>query len=107
MAFADNAVVKGLLERSGEAALPIILVDGEVAFAGRYPTRDELARWLDPAPAAPETPGAAAGSCCSVVLAANSHGSTTAPNDETVRPEPVEGVVRQAHHERHFALRTR
>jgi len=65
MAFADSAAVKGLLERSGEAALPITLVDGEVAFAGRYPTRDELARWLDPAPAAPEAPGAAAGSCCS------------------------------------------
>ncbi|OHC76687.1 MAG: transcriptional regulator, partial [Rhodoferax sp. RIFCSPLOWO2_12_FULL_60_11] len=32
MAFADNAAVKGLLERSGEAALPITLVDGEVAF---------------------------------------------------------------------------
>lgn len=65
MAFADNAAVKGLLERSGEAALPITLVDGEVAFAGRYPTRDDLARWLGTAVAAPEAPGAAAGSCCS------------------------------------------
>lgn len=62
MAFADNAAVKGLLERSGQAALPITLVDGEVAFAGRYPTRDDLARWLGPVAAAP---GAAAGSCCS------------------------------------------
>ena len=34
----------------------------------------------------------------------NSRGSATAPNDETVRPEPVEGVVRQAHHERYFTL---
>lgn len=65
MAFADNAAVKGLLERSGEAALPITLVDGEVAFAGRYPTRDDLARWLGAVAAAPEAPGAAAGSCCS------------------------------------------
>jgi hypothetical protein len=31
MAFADNAAVKGLLERSGEAALPVTLIDGEVA----------------------------------------------------------------------------
>jgi hypothetical protein len=46
MAFADNAAVKGLLERSGEAALPVTLIDGEVAFAGRYPSRDDLARWL-------------------------------------------------------------
>jgi len=70
MAFAENAAVKGLLERSGEAALPITLVDGEVAFAGRYPTRGDLARWLGSVAAAPEAPGAAAkaaasGNCCS------------------------------------------
>src|SRR3990167_2278554 len=40
MAFADNAAVKGLLERSGEAALPITLGAGEIAFARRYPTGD-------------------------------------------------------------------
>lgn len=45
MAFAENAVVKGLLERTGEAALPVILMDGELALAGRYPSRDELLRW--------------------------------------------------------------
>jgi hypothetical protein len=45
MAFAENAVVKNFLERSGAEALPLILVDGEVALAGRYPNRTELARW--------------------------------------------------------------
>jgi len=65
MDFANNAAVKGLLERSGEAALPITLVDGEVAFAGRYPTRDDLTRWLGTAVAAPDAPDAVAGSCCS------------------------------------------
>jgi hypothetical protein len=45
MAFADNATVKGFLERSGQEALPLILVDGEIALAGRYPSRAELARW--------------------------------------------------------------
>jgi hypothetical protein len=45
MAFAENAVVKSFLERSGAEALPLILVDGEVALAGRYPNRTELARW--------------------------------------------------------------
>jgi len=45
MAFAENPLVKGYLERSGAEALPLILVDGEVALAGRYPTRAELARW--------------------------------------------------------------
>jgi len=41
IAFAENAVVKAFLERSGQEALPLILVDGEVALAGRYPTRAE------------------------------------------------------------------
>jgi hypothetical protein len=39
MDFANNQVVRGFLERSGEEALPLILVDGEVALAGRYPNR--------------------------------------------------------------------
>lgn len=63
LAFAENATVKGFLERSGPEALPLVLVDGEVALAGRYPQRAELARW------AGITPGAAkekdAESCCS------------------------------------------
>jgi hypothetical protein len=45
MEFANNQVVRSFLERSGEEALPLILVDGEVALAGRYPNRTELARW--------------------------------------------------------------
>jgi hypothetical protein len=53
-----------MLERSGEGALPLTLVEGEVALAGRYPTRDELARWAVIAAVAIPTP-AAAGGCCS------------------------------------------
>jgi hypothetical protein len=45
MAFAENAVVKFFLERSGAEGLPLILLDGEIAMAGRYPTRKELARF--------------------------------------------------------------
>ncbi len=45
MAFAENSVVKSFLERSSAESLPLILVDGEVALAGRYPNRTELARW--------------------------------------------------------------
>ena len=45
MAFAENLLVKAFLERSGADALPLILVDGEVALAGRYPNRAELSRW--------------------------------------------------------------
>ncbi|WP_192459113.1 arsenite efflux transporter metallochaperone ArsD [Musicola keenii] len=60
--FAQNETVKGFLARSGKESLPLTLVEGEVVLAGRYPHRDELARWgmlsaaVDTAPAAP---------CCS------------------------------------------
>jgi hypothetical protein len=45
MAFADIAVVRGFLECSGAEGLPLILLDGEIAMAGRYPTRKELSRF--------------------------------------------------------------
>ncbi|WP_434778918.1 arsenite efflux transporter metallochaperone ArsD [Neisseria sp. Ec49-e6-T10] len=45
LAFAENEVVKKFLERSGADALPLILMDGDIALAGRYPTRKELAQW--------------------------------------------------------------
>jgi len=65
MVFAENAAVKGLLERSGESVLPITLVDGEVAFAGRYPSRDDLARWLGVmAPATEPAAVASSNACC-------------------------------------------
>lgn len=46
MEFAENAVVKSFLERSGQEGLPLILLDGEIALTNRYPRRAELARWL-------------------------------------------------------------
>ena len=61
VAFAENATVKGFLERSGQEALPLILVDGEVALAGRYPNRAELARWAGRRGSAAE---AKQGGCC-------------------------------------------
>lgn len=45
MAFANNATVSKFLERSGSEALPLILVNGEIALAGRYPTRPEITHW--------------------------------------------------------------
>ena len=44
-AFAENAAVKDALEVAGEAALPLVQVDGEVRSRGVYPSRDELAAW--------------------------------------------------------------
>jgi hypothetical protein len=66
LVFAENATVKGFLERSGQEALPVILVDGDIALAGRYPNRTELARWAGVA----DKTEAKQGSCCGVVPAA-------------------------------------
>ncbi len=60
--FANNTTVKGFFQRSGEESLPLILVDGEVAMAGRYPSRAKLTRWAGVA--AVPTVNKAAGSCC-------------------------------------------
>ena len=63
MAFVENMAAKSFLERSGQEALPLVLVNGEVALAGRYPNRTELARWAGiPQVVAESKPG---GSCCS------------------------------------------
>lgn len=66
MAFAENLVVKAFLERSGAEALPLILVDGEMALAGRYPNRAELARWagINLPEAKPQTACCSGSSCC-------------------------------------------
>lgn len=61
LAFAENTLVKAFLERSGAEALPLVLVEGEIALAGRYPTRVELARWIGISPAEE----AAKSACCS------------------------------------------
>ena len=64
MAFADNMQVKRFLERSGADSLPLILVDGELALAGRYPQRAELARWAGVVMPDSSATAQAAGSCC-------------------------------------------
>jgi AhpD family alkylhydroperoxidase len=44
-AFAEQAQIRQLLQAQGDKALPAVLVDGELKSSGRYPPRDELARW--------------------------------------------------------------
>lgn len=52
MAFVNNAVAMAFLQRSGAEGLPLLLLDGELALSGRYPSRAELAGWMGwPAPA--------------------------------------------------------
>ncbi|MBZ5605726.1 MAG: arsenite efflux transporter metallochaperone ArsD [Acidobacteriia bacterium] len=44
--FAGNPAVKSALDNDGTACLPLILVNGNIVSKGRYPERDELARFL-------------------------------------------------------------
>lgn len=46
MAFVENELVKQALTDKGEAALPLIMTNGQVASVGRYPERQELASWV-------------------------------------------------------------
>ncbi|HPH65473.1 MAG TPA: arsenite efflux transporter metallochaperone ArsD [Kofleriaceae bacterium] len=75
-AFAQDASVKAALESKGEAALPLLKINGEVKTTGTYPTRAELAAWagLDMESSAsktnagccsPKVAPAAGGACCS------------------------------------------
>ena len=42
-AFVTNPKVTGLMAAFGEAALPALVLDGDIAIHGRYPSREELA----------------------------------------------------------------
>ena len=44
-AFAGDDAVRSALEKTGEAALPLVKVDGAVKSSGVYPSRDALAAW--------------------------------------------------------------
>lgn len=61
-AFVENEPVKAALTEKGEAALPVLLVNGKVAVTGRYPDRGELAALLKLKAAATTAP--AKSSCC-------------------------------------------
>ncbi|RLK48851.1 arsenical resistance operon trans-acting repressor ArsD [Alkalispirillum mobile] len=60
-AFVENATIKGILERRGEDALPVFLVDGEVMSQGSYPDREALAGWVGVKAQSSETES---GGCC-------------------------------------------
>lgn len=66
--FAGTPAVLDFLQVSGSEGLPLILVDGTIAMAGRYPSRGELARWATPKAAVPARAAlpmaGSAGGCC-------------------------------------------
>jgi hypothetical protein len=61
-AFVENEAVKAALTEKGEAALPVILVNGKLTTTGRYPERSELASWFKLK--AKASPMSAKPSCC-------------------------------------------
>ena len=64
-AFVTNATVKGTLDKSGMACLPLVLLDGKIISQGRYPSRKELGADLEPTTATACGPaGAAQKRCC-------------------------------------------
>jgi hypothetical protein len=66
MAFAENALVKEFLERAGQEALPLTIVEGDIFLSGTYPSRADLARWCGIALTSdPKPQGCCSGrSCC-------------------------------------------
>lgn len=64
-AFSENKAVKDVLMRFGVEALPLTLLDGEVAVTGRYPNRDELALWMGATAVDIAPPARPASGCCS------------------------------------------
>lgn len=66
-AFVANELVRAVLTAQGESALPVLLVNGQVAVTGRYPERNELATLVKvkaTATSAPMKPGCCAGGAC-------------------------------------------
>ncbi len=46
-AFVDNIVIHEILNRDGVDVLPVTIVDGKVVKTNKYPTNDELLKFLD------------------------------------------------------------
>lgn len=69
-AFVSSDSARAALSESGEAALPLILLDGEPVSSGCYPDRSQLAGWVGvpvgqgraPLTMAPASSGP--GACC-------------------------------------------
>ena len=46
-AFVEEAAVQSFLKHFSPSKLPVTTVDGFIVVAGRYPTNEEFASWLD------------------------------------------------------------
>lgn len=69
-AFVANATVQSLLMAKGNDVLPLVLIDGEIAMKGVYPTRQQLAQLAGVKESSPccceeDEPEEKSSSCCS------------------------------------------
>lgn len=46
-AFAENDTVREVLATEGVDGLPLVIVDGQVVSRATYPSREQLAAWVD------------------------------------------------------------
>jgi hypothetical protein len=74
-AFAEDEVVRATLEARGEAALPVVEVEGQLKSSGGYPSRAELAEWSGVGGAVAVPLGVGPRGCCAAP--ANGDGSTS------------------------------
>ena len=65
LAFTESSQIHGLLSTQGVECLPVVLVDGQVVSRGEYPSREQLAAWVEGAEPAPALPLVSSSSCCS------------------------------------------
>jgi hypothetical protein len=63
-AFVASSKVTGLMAAFGDGALPALVIDGEIAIHGRYPSRDELAGLLSATANPVELPASSGGCGC-------------------------------------------
>jgi len=45
--FISNKVISDILQKEGAEALPVTLVDGNIAKTKKYPTNKEFSEWLE------------------------------------------------------------
>lgn len=64
-AFIENKAIHGLLSTAGTDCLPVVVVDGEIVSQTVYPSREDLAGWVEGAPAKQLLPVTKSdGGCC-------------------------------------------
>ncbi len=62
-AFVANPKVTGLMQAFGDKALPVLVIDGEIAVHGHYTSRDELTALLASQTAAQSAPAGKSSGC--------------------------------------------